>query len=72
MAAHSSFLAWEVLWTEEPDGPQSLGSRGQRAWQTTLYQTHTHTRSVSLSLSLCVSLTVSLPVSLSLCLSLLI
>ena len=23
MAAHSSILAWEILWTEEPGGPQS-------------------------------------------------
>jgi len=23
MATHSSILAWEVLWTEEPDGLQS-------------------------------------------------
>ena len=27
MATHSSILAWEVPWTEEPDGLQSLGSR---------------------------------------------
>ena len=25
MAAHSSVLAWRVLWTEEPGGLQSLG-----------------------------------------------
>ena len=25
MATHSSILAWETLWTEEPGGPQSLG-----------------------------------------------
>ena len=25
MAAHSSILAWEIPWTEEPDGLQSLG-----------------------------------------------
>ena len=23
MAAHSSFLAWKIPWTEEPDGLQS-------------------------------------------------
>ena len=22
---HSSILAWRILWTEEPGGPQSLG-----------------------------------------------
>ena len=27
MATHSSTLAWEILWTEEPDGLQSLGSQ---------------------------------------------
>ena len=26
MAIHSSVLVWEVLWTEEPDRPQSVGS----------------------------------------------
>ena len=25
MATHSSILAWEIPWTEEPDGLQSLG-----------------------------------------------
>ena len=25
MATHSSILAWRILWTEEPDGLQSLG-----------------------------------------------
>ena len=27
MAAHSSILAWRILWTEEPGGLQSVGSR---------------------------------------------
>ena len=27
MAAHSSVLAGGILWTEEPDGLQSVGSR---------------------------------------------
>ena len=26
MATHSSILAWRILWTEEPDGLQSMGS----------------------------------------------
>ena len=26
MAAHSNILAWEILWTEEPGGLQSMGS----------------------------------------------
>jgi len=25
MAAHSSFLAWEILWREEPGGLQFMG-----------------------------------------------
>ena len=25
-ATHSSILAWRILWTEEPDRPQSVGS----------------------------------------------
>ena len=27
MAPHSSTLAWKILWTEEPGGLQSMGSR---------------------------------------------
>ena len=27
MAAHSSIFAWEVPWTEEPGGLQSMGSQ---------------------------------------------
>ena len=27
MATHSSILAWEILWTEEPGGLQSLRSK---------------------------------------------
>ena len=27
MATHYSILAWEILWTEEPGGLQSLGSQ---------------------------------------------
>ena len=30
MAIHSSILAWEIPWTEEPGGLQSLGS--QKSW----------------------------------------
>ena len=29
MATHSSILAWEIPWTEEPGGLQSLGCEGQ-------------------------------------------
>ena len=27
MATHSSILAWRIPWTEEPGGPQSVGSQ---------------------------------------------
>ena len=27
MATHSTILAWEIPWTEEPGGLQSMGSR---------------------------------------------
>ena len=27
MATHSSILAWEIPWTEEPDGLPSMGSQ---------------------------------------------
>ena len=27
MATHSSILAWEIPWTEEPDGLQSMGCK---------------------------------------------
>ena len=32
MATHSSILAWEIPWTEEPDGLQYMGSPKSRAW----------------------------------------
>ena len=30
MATHSSILAWEIPWTEEPDGLQFIGSQKVR------------------------------------------
>ena len=27
MATHSSSLAWEIEWSEEPGGPRSMGSQ---------------------------------------------
>ena len=27
METHSSILAWEILWTEDPGRPQSMGSQ---------------------------------------------
>ena len=29
MATHSTILAWRIPWTEEPVGPQSVGSQSQ-------------------------------------------
>ena len=35
MTNHSSIPAWEIPWTEEPGGPQSIGSqRVGRDWPT--------------------------------------
>ena len=35
MAAHSSILAWQIPWTEEPGGLQSMGSQSVRHdWMT--------------------------------------
>ena len=31
MATHSRILAWEILWTEEPGGLQSMGS--PKSWK---------------------------------------
>ena len=32
MAAHSNILAWEIPWTEEPGGLQSMGFSRQEYW----------------------------------------
>ena len=32
MATHSSILAWEIPWTEEPGGLQSMGHRVRHDW----------------------------------------
>ena len=38
MATHSSILAWRIPWTEEPAGPQSMGSqRVRHNWVANLY-----------------------------------
>ena len=49
MATHSSVLAWEIPWTEEPSGPQSSVSNSQTLLSThtqTHRHTHTHTHEV--------------------------
>ena len=40
MATHSSFLAWKILWTEEPGGLQSMGLQS-RIWLKQ-FSMHTH------------------------------
>ena len=62
MASHSTILAWETPWTEEPGGLQSMEpQRGRKELDTTeraCAQTHsqengsTHTKESSLSLIL--------------------
>ena len=38
MATHSSIVAWRVPWTEEPDGPQPIGSQGVgHDWSNLIY-----------------------------------
>ena len=41
MATHSSILAWEISWTEEPGGLQSRGVAKSQTWLS--MNTHTHT-----------------------------
>ena len=41
MANHSGILAQRIPWTEEPGGPQTMGS--QRVRHNTVTNTHTHT-----------------------------
>ena len=44
MATHSSMLAWEISWTEEPGGLCSMGLQRVRYDFVTEYiHTHTHT-----------------------------
>ena len=32
MATHSNIVAWEIPWTEEPGGLQSMGSQKSWTW----------------------------------------
>ena len=38
MATHSSILAWKIPWTEEPGGPQSMGSQSRPRLSTSAAQ----------------------------------
>ena len=43
MATHSSFLAWEIPWTEEPGGLPSIGSqRVRHNWATNTFNLSQH------------------------------
>ena len=61
MGIHSSILAWEIPWTEEPGRLQSKGSQVLEITERlsvcahTHALTHTHIHSLSLSLSLSLS-----------------
>ena len=47
MATHSNILAWEIPWTEEPGGPQSMGvGGGQRVPHTEQVSTHSMRKEV--------------------------
>ena len=46
MATHSSVLAWEMTWTDEPGGLQSMGSQRVR------YELATEHISISVSINL--------------------
>ena len=56
MVAHSGILAWEITWTEEPGGLQSIGSERVKhdlatecTWVCVRTHTHTHTRDYNIS-----------------------
>ena len=40
MATHSSILAWDISWTEEPGGLQSMGSQRVGHYLTSKQQQH--------------------------------
>ena len=43
MVTHSSILAWEIPWTEEPGALQSMGSQSQTRLSAQEHtRTHTH------------------------------
>ena len=42
MAPHSSTLAWKIPWTEEPGGPQSMGSLRVRRLSDFTFTFHFH------------------------------
>ena len=49
IATHSSILAWEILCTEKPGEPQSMGSQRVGYSWVTYTHTHTHTEATNMS-----------------------
>ena len=68
MAAHSSIVAWEIPWTEEPGGLQSMGPRLRHDLATQphlCYSTHEDNHiclCVCASVSMCVYVCVLSPI----------
>ena len=52
MAIHSSILAWEILWTEEPGRLQSTGLQESDMTELAHVCVHTHTHTQSLVLAM--------------------
>ena len=48
IATHSSILAWEIPWTEEPSGLQSMGWKNSQSKQQQLSQQVGHSSLISL------------------------
>ena len=42
MSPHSSTLAWKIPWTEEPDGPESMGSLSRTGLSDFTFSFHFH------------------------------
>ena len=47
MATHSSVLAWEIPWTEEPGGLQSMGSQGRTRLKQLINSSHSRASQVA-------------------------
>ena len=47
MATHSSIVAWEIPWTEDPGRLQSMGSQESDVTERLNIPVHTHIHSVS-------------------------
>ena len=56
MAAHSSVLAWRIPRTEEPGGPQSIGSRRIGHDRSDLAHTHVIAHIIHIYLQRCLNI----------------